>query len=104
MIFVNNGFGSHVGPSRLWVVLARRWAAAGLRCVRLDLSGIGDSPSREGLPEHVVYAPAAFDDLFDAVRFLCPDDPTNVVFVGLCSGGYQALEAAVAQRARGSVW
>jgi alpha-beta hydrolase superfamily lysophospholipase len=101
VIFVNNGFGSHVGPSRLWVVLARRWAAAGLRCVRLDLSGIGDSPSRDGLPEHVVYAPAAFDDLFDAARFLCPDDPTNVVFVGLCSGGYQALEAAVAQGARG---
>ena len=101
VVFVNNGFGSHVGPSRLWVVLARRWAAAGLRCVRLDLSGIGDSPSRDGLLEHVVYAPAAFDDLFDATRFLCPDDPTNVVFVGLCSGGYQALEAAVAQRARG---
>jgi alpha-beta hydrolase superfamily lysophospholipase len=101
VIFVNNGFGSHVGPSRLWVVLARRWAAAGLRCVRLDLSGIGDSPSREGLPEHVVYAPAAFDDLFDAAHFLCPDDTTNVVFVGLCSGGYQALEAAVAHRARG---
>ena len=50
VIFVNNGFGSHVGPSRLWVVLARRWAAAGLRCVRLDLSGIGDSPSREDSP------------------------------------------------------
>src|SRR3984957_12824732 len=101
VIFVNNGFGSHVGPSRLWVVLARRWAAAGLRCVRLDLSGIGDSPSGDGLREHIVYAPAAFDDLFDAARFLCPDDPTNVVFVGLCSGGYQALEAAVEQRARG---
>jgi alpha-beta hydrolase superfamily lysophospholipase len=101
MIFVNNGFGSHVGPSRLWVTLARRWAAAGLRCVRLDLSGIGDSPARPGQPEHLVYSPTAFDDLTDAARSLSPDDPTNVVFVGLCSGGYQALEAAVALKPKG---
>jgi pimeloyl-ACP methyl ester carboxylesterase len=101
VIFVNNAFGSHVGPSRLWVLLARRWAAEGLRCVRLDLSGIGESPARPGQPEHVVRSPAAFDDLFDATRALCPDDPANVVFVGLCAGGYQALEAAVALKVRG---
>jgi alpha-beta hydrolase superfamily lysophospholipase len=101
VILVNNGYGSHVGPSRLWVTLARRWAAAGLRCVRLDLSGIGDSPARAGQPEHVVYSPTAFDDLSDAAHSLCPDDPTNVVFVGLCSGGYQALEAAVSLKPKG---
>jgi alpha-beta hydrolase superfamily lysophospholipase len=101
VIFVNNGFGSHVGPSRLWVTLARRWAAAGLRCVRLELSGIGDSPARAGQPEHMVYSPTAFDDLSDAATSLCPDDPANVVFVGLCSGGYQALEAAVALKPKG---
>ena len=101
VIFVNSGFGSHVGPSRLWALLARRWAAAGLRCIRLDLSGMGDSPSRDGRPEHEVYAPAAFDDLSDAAHALCPDDPSNVVFVGLCSGGYQALESAVALKVRG---
>jgi alpha-beta hydrolase superfamily lysophospholipase len=102
VIFINNAFGSHVGPSRLWVLLARRWAAAGLRCIRLDLSGIGESPSRDGQPEHVVRSPVAFDDLSDATRALCPADPTNVVLVGLCAGGYQALEAAVALKTRGA--
>jgi pimeloyl-ACP methyl ester carboxylesterase len=101
VIFVNCGYGSHVGPNRLWVLLARRWAAAGLRCIRLDLSGIGDSASRDGQPEHVVRSPVAFEDLFDATHALCPDDPSDVVFVGLCSGGYQALEAAVALKVRG---
>ncbi len=102
VVFINNGFGSHVGPSRLWVDLARAWARHGVATWRLDLSGICDSPARPGLPDHVVYSPAAFDDLRDVAQALDPGDPSNVVWVGLCSGAYQALEATVALRARGA--
>jgi alpha-beta hydrolase superfamily lysophospholipase len=101
VIFVTSSFDSHVGPNRLWVLLARSWAAAGMRCIRLDVSGIGDSPARDGSSEHVLMSPDAFDDLADAARALCPSDPSDVIWVGLCSGGYQALEAAFSLRAKG---
>jgi len=86
----------HAGPNRLWVVLARRWAALGVRSLRFDASGLGDSPVRPGQPEHVVRAPEAFDDVAIAAESVEPDDPSNVVLLGLCSGGYQALDSALA--------
>ncbi len=91
----------HVGPNRLWVDVARRWAAMGFRCVRFDQSGLGDSPARPGRPPHVVRLPEAFEDVHDAQEALEPADPTNVIMVGLCSGGYQALENALVRPARG---
>jgi pimeloyl-ACP methyl ester carboxylesterase len=101
VLFLNSGNDWHVGPNRLWVELSRRWAAVGFRCVRFDVSGLGDSPVRPDQREHVVRAPQAFDDVLAATVALCPDDPTNVVLVGLCSGAYQALESALLLGPRG---
>jgi alpha-beta hydrolase superfamily lysophospholipase len=100
ILMLNCGNDWHVGPNRLWVDLSRRWAAAGFRCVRFDESGLGDSPVRPGQEPHVIRAPEAFDDVADAAAALEPDDPTNVILVGLCSGGYQALENALARAPR----
>ena len=102
VVLVNNGFGSHIGPSRLWVELAHEWARHGIRSWRIELSGIGDSPARAGRPEHVVYSPAAFDDVCDVHEALVADDAPSIVWIGLCSGAYQALEAAVAHGALGA--
>ena len=103
-LFLNVANQHHVGPNRLWVELARQWAGAGIRSLRLDLSGLGDSPHRQGAPGRwECFKPEAFDDVADAARWLSPDDPSNVVLVGLCSGGYQALEGALVLRARGVV-
>ncbi len=93
----------HVGPARLWVQLARKWAAAGLRVVRLDISGVGESPVRYGQPEFVTYPPEAFDDVAEVAIALSPDDPSNVVLMGLCSSAYQAIEGALSLRPRGVV-
>lgn len=101
VLFVTSSFDSHIGLNRLWVLLARQWAQAGLRCIRFDVSGHGDSPSRPGQPEHVMRSPDAFDDLADAAAALCPDDPSDVLWVGLCSGGYQVLEECLVHNARG---
>ena len=100
VLFLNSGNNSHVGPGRLWVELARRWAALGVRCVRMDESGLGDSPTRPGQTPQAIRVPENFDDLEEARAALEPDDPTNVVLVGLCTGGYQALESALAQPVR----
>jgi pimeloyl-ACP methyl ester carboxylesterase len=100
VLLLNAGNDWHVGPNRLWVDLSRRWAAAGIRCVRFDESGLGDSPARPGRPSDVVRTPEAFDDVRDARAAVEPQDPTNVVLVGLCSGAYQALEDALIQPPR----
>jgi hypothetical protein len=90
----------HIGPNRLWVDLAREWAAAGLRCVRMDFSGLGDSPVRAGQPEQVMRSVYAFDDVAEAAAAVSPGDPSGVALVGLCSSAYQAIESGLELRAR----
>ena len=101
VLFLNSGNDCHVGLNRLWVELSRRWAAAGVRCVRFDESGLGDSPVRPGQRAERIWAPEAFDDVAAAVAAVSPADPTNVVLAGLCSGAYQALETALSLAPRG---
>ncbi len=100
VVFLPEGNDRHTGSGRLWVLLARRWAAAGVRCLRVDFSGLGESPARPGRPEEVIRAAEAFADVADVVA-AAAEDPRDVVLVGLCSSGYQALEGAVAHDLRG---
>lgn len=99
VIFLNAGVLDHVGPSRLWVGLSRRWAALGFRSIRFDLSGIGESPPIEGMTENIKSA-HSLRQVADVVEFVAADDATDVLLVGLCSGAYEAMEAAIAGRAR----
>lgn len=104
VLFINVANEHRLGPARLWVELARRWATLGIRSARMDLSGLGDSPTRRpGQPRFVTRAPEAFDDLRDACRALSPDDPSNVVLIGLCASAYQALDSAFDVHPRGVV-
>ena len=103
IVFLNVAAEPHVGPARQWVELSRRLADSGLRSIRIDLSGLGDSPVR---PNHVtrqMYTPEALDDVMDIARALSPDDPANIVLVGLCSGAYIALEVGRNLGVRGVV-
>lgn len=98
VLFLNSGNDHHVGPCRLWVRLARVWAEAGFSSVRVDLSGIGDSPARpDQLPDSIRH-PGAFEDVEEVAAAVSPDEPSNVVLVGMCAGGYQALDSAVSWR------
>jgi alpha-beta hydrolase superfamily lysophospholipase len=100
VIFLNAGMLDHVGPSRLWVELSRRWAALGFRSLRFDLSGIGESPPLEGMTERITRSVHSLRQVAEVVDFAAPDDTTDVLLVGLCSGAYQAMEAAIAGQAR----
>ncbi|HXY45493.1 MAG TPA: alpha/beta hydrolase family protein [Acidimicrobiales bacterium] len=99
-LFVNVANEHRIGPGRLWVDLGRRLAASGLRCVRLDLSGVGDSPARGSAPPRV-YPYSAIEDVVEVARALTPEAPSNVVLFGLCSSGYHVLEAAAILSPRG---
>lgn len=104
VLFLNVANEHHIGPTRLWVDLARQLAFEGITSCRLDLSGLGESPLRRvGQPCFVTRAPEAFDDVLEACRALSPEDPSDVVLVGLCSSAYQALESALECLPRGVV-
>lgn len=94
VVLVNVAVEHHIGPGRRWVEWSRRWAAAGLRVARIDLSGVGDSPTRPGRLDDEIFAPEWIDDIRGVVRELGAD-ATPVALVGLCSGAYTALEAAL---------
>jgi alpha/beta superfamily hydrolase len=97
VLLLNAGAIHHVGPNRLYVALARRWAAEGHHVLRLDITGIGDSPARAGETENIVYSSRAIEDISAAVSWLRKHPQVSSVWsIGLCSGAYHALKGAVA--------
>jgi len=91
-IMLNAGIVHRVGPFRLHVELARALAEAGIRSLRVDLSGLGDNPTRSSkrTPEEV-----AIEDGLSAMDAL--EQQTGVgrfSVIGLCSGAYHAQRFA----------
>ena len=96
LVMLTAGAVHAIGPNRLWVRLARRWAARGRTVLRVDLSGIGDSPPAPGAEEQVVYSRQALDDVRATIDFIRHEHGAGAVhLIGLCSGAYHALKAAV---------
>ncbi|HEX7609099.1 MAG TPA: alpha/beta fold hydrolase, partial [Solirubrobacteraceae bacterium] len=97
-VLLNAGPQRHVGPNRMWVEIARRWAARGVPSLRIDLEAIGDSDGDSAplvrvaslyVPEYVEQVHAALDMLEErglGERF---------VLLGLCSGAYWSMHAAL---------
>ena len=97
VILLNAGADFHVGASRMYVPLARRWARGGYHVLRFDLAGIGDSAARPGLAEDDVFPEAAVEDIRAAIDYLRTQHGIGeVTLAGLCSGAYHALRAAIA--------
>jgi pimeloyl-ACP methyl ester carboxylesterase len=96
VVMLNGGATSHIGPNRMYVELARRWAARGYCVLRLDLAGLGDSATRPGENGNEVYPPGALDDVSAAINFLRLEFAVeNVTLAGLCAGAYHALRSAI---------
>ena len=97
VLVLNSGAIHHVGPSRLYVALARRWAARGAVVMRVDLAGIGESLPWPGVPENVVYTPSHLREVASAIAHLRDrEGATSVRATGICSGAYHAFKSAVA--------
>ena len=96
ILLLNAGAVHHIGPNRLYVRFARQCAAQGATVVRMDLSGIGDTPPRADTPANIVYAPYLHDDIALAIASLAARfDTHDIHCVGMCSGAYYALKAAM---------
>jgi hypothetical protein len=91
----------HTGPNRGWVDLSRRWAAAGVPSVRLDLSGIGeadgDDPDlRSDESFYYSWRTGEVNGVLD--QLVARGLPARFVLGGLCSGSYQALHFALSDQ------
>jgi pimeloyl-ACP methyl ester carboxylesterase len=99
VLLLNAGGVRHTGPNRMWVEAARRWAAAGVACLRLDLCGVGESDGDQNLDipslyqEHMVDEVALVMDSLHPVRGF-----RRFVAVGLCAGAFWAFHAALRRR------
>ncbi len=92
-LILNAGIVHNIGPFRLHVDIARQLAEAGFSSLRIDLSGLGDSETRTGksVDDRAVL------DATDAIDFLAEHlSCGSVVVVGLCSGAFNAHQAALA--------
>jgi alpha-beta hydrolase superfamily lysophospholipase len=98
MVLLNAGPQRHIGPNRMWVEIARRWAARGVPSLRIDLSCIGDSDGDAGTlaTPGALYAHEYVEETLATLQSLSERGlPERFVLVGLCSGAYWALHASL---------
>ena len=83
----------HVGPTREWVELSRRIAAAGSQAVRWDPAGQGLSGQISRDRWRRVYSKADIIDSIAVARHAC-QDAGELEVVGICSGAWYAAQVA----------
>ena len=96
ILFLNAGAVRHTGPNRMWVEAARRWAKQGVRSLRLDLRGIGESDGEESIGTECLYQVRMVDQVemaMDSLRSRL--GVQRFAAIGLCSGAFWAFHSAV---------
>lgn len=99
LLLLNTSVIHRVGANRMYVPMARRWAALGFPVFRIDLSGVGDSPKPGWQPRQNMYSMEAVDDVRAAMDFLSKSRGLRrFILIGLCSGAYMAFHTGLADR------
>jgi alpha/beta superfamily hydrolase len=96
LVFLNAGPQRRIGPNRMWVEQARRWAARGVPSARVDLAGIGDADGDGTRFDDVLsFYDADYVDQVGRVldALVARQIGRRFVTVGLCAGGWWAQEA-----------
>jgi dienelactone hydrolase len=116
LVMLNAGAIRRVGPNRMWVEAARRWAARGVPSLRLDVEAIGeaDGPISPYADDDALYLPELIPQVKAAIAHLAERDVADrFVLAGLCAGAYWAMyagledprvTAALMFNSRGIVW
>jgi pimeloyl-ACP methyl ester carboxylesterase len=96
LVLLNAGPQRHIGPNRMWVEQARRWAARGVPSARVDLAGIGDADGEGGRFDDTLtfYDPAYTEQVGRVLDALIEQGVgRRFLVLGLCGGGWWAQEA-----------
>lgn len=96
VLLLNSGATPHTGTGRMSVRLARRLAARGIASLRLDLGGLGDSASKPGRRDGLIYCRDMVEDAQAGLDALAAAGHGTAVAVGLCAGAAVALHVALA--------
>jgi pimeloyl-ACP methyl ester carboxylesterase len=91
-VFLTAGFTHRVGPHRLHVRLCRELVRLGFTSLRVDLTGMGDSPPRRGYTNQQSVA-ADFAEILAMLESRL--GPSPLVLAGLCSGADNAITLAL---------
>jgi dienelactone hydrolase len=97
LLIVSTGANHRIGINRMSLQIARRLLKSGVASLRLDLGGIGDSPSIPGRPDKTVLSPALVADVSQAVDWLARRGYRKIVVNGLCAGAWLSYHATVAE-------
>ncbi len=96
IILANSGANHRVGPSRLYVLIARELSLIGFRCLRIDVPGIGDSILSNHELENIEYISSSSKKILDVIKALENNSDTDkFILMGLCSGAYFSFHAAL---------
>jgi pimeloyl-ACP methyl ester carboxylesterase len=98
IVLFNAGALRRIGPNRMWTEAARRWAAAGIPVIRVDLEGIGDAGG-DGT-KYVNHDTFYTEDLVEQARGALDlaDErqlPGRFLLGGLCSGAWWSFELSL---------
>lgn len=98
VLMLNAGAVRRIGPSRMWVEAARRWAAWGVTTLRLDVEGIGDSsgPTAPYANDAALYTDGFLEQIRAAMDHLESENPgCTFILCGLCAGAYWSFHCAL---------
>ncbi|MFV9431904.1 alpha/beta fold hydrolase [Rhodococcus aetherivorans] len=102
VLFFGTAYEHRLGPSRLWVELAREFAAHGISTIRFDRTGVGDTGTAHRATPTPLYSDDSDRDALDAVAALGVD-PQDLVVIGLCSGAWYSSWVALRGAAHSAV-
>lgn len=91
VVMLNAGLLHRAEPYRLNVLACRKLAGIGFICLRVDLSGKGDTPARKELANR---ESVALDWLYIKQSLVHQFGVRNIIIMGLCSGAENAIMIA----------
>jgi pimeloyl-ACP methyl ester carboxylesterase len=98
VVLLSAGAIHRIGPNRMWVEVARRWAGKGVPVLRLDFAALGDADGDSAISRDPAarYAPETIDQIratLDALE--ARGVASRFILSGLCSGAYWSFRGAL---------
>jgi pimeloyl-ACP methyl ester carboxylesterase len=96
LLLMNAGGVRHIGPNRMWVAAARRWAARGIPSMRVDFQRVGESDGEQLADIANLHPDDLVEQLGTVMRTMSMQlGCRKFIAVGLCSGAYAAFQSAL---------